>query len=196
MAGFNPHAKSAVLWTQNMLSDEERAFLSGLEYKEQIKGTPFTAVHASLDSPSEWGYIFDIHQVKDTFSYQHTQFCFCGHSHVPVAYCKKTLLRPGELPIDELKLWAVKPDEEGMMFRSDEADEIVLPIQRGCKYLINVGSVGQPRNRDPRATFAVFDTEARTLTRYRLPYDIAGTQEKIRAAGLPECLATRLEHGM
>ena len=196
MAGFNPHAKSAVLWTQNMLSDEERAFLSGLEYKEQIKGTPFTAVHASLDSPAEWGYIFDIHQVKDTFSYQHTQFCFCGHSHVPVAYCKKTLIRPGELPIDELKLWAVKPDEEGMMFRSDEADEIVLPVQRGCKYLINVGSVGQPRNRDPRASFAVFDTEQNTITRYRLPYDIAGTQEKIRAAGLPECLATRLEHGM
>ena len=78
----------------------------------------------------------------------------------------------------------------------DEADEITLPIQPGCKYLINVGSVGQPRNRDPRASFAVYDTEQRVLTRYRLPYDITGTQEKIRAAGLPECLATRLEHGL
>ena len=196
MAGFNPHAKSAVLWTQNMLSEEEQAFLAGLPYKMQVRGTPFTAVHASLDSPSEWGYIFDIHQAMDNFSYQYTQICFCGHSHVPIAYCKKMLARPGESPVDELKLWSVKPDEEGMMFRSDEADEIVLPIQPGCKYLVNVGSVGQPRNRDPRASFAVYDTEQRTLTRYRLPYDIAGTQEKIRAAGLPECLATRLEHGM
>ena len=196
MAGFNPHAKSAVLWTQNTLSDEERAFLAAMPYKMQVRGTPFTAVHASLDSPSEWGYIFDIHQAMDNFSYQYTQICFCGHSHVPIAYCKKMLARPGELPVDELKLWAVKPDEEGMMFRSDEADEIVLPIQPGCKYLVNVGSVGQPRNRDPRASFAVYDDELRTLTRYRLPYDIAGTQEKIRAAGLPECLATRLEHGM
>lgn len=196
MAGFNPHAKSAVLWTQSTLTEEERAFLAGLPYKMQVRGTPFTAVHASLDSPSEWGYIFDIHQAMDNFSYQYTQLCFCGHSHVPIAYCKKMLARPGELPVDELKLWAVKPDEEGMIFRSDETDEIVLPIQPGCKYLINVGSVGQPRNRDPRATFAVYDTDQRTLTRYRLPYDIAGTQEKIRAAGLPECLATRLEHGM
>ena len=72
MAGFNPHAKSAVLWTQSTLSEEEHAFLSGLPYKMQVRGTPFTAVHASLDSPSEWGYIFDIHQAMDNFSYQYT----------------------------------------------------------------------------------------------------------------------------
>ena len=98
MAGFNPHAKSAVLWTQSTLTEEERAFLAGLPYKMQVRGTPFTAVHASLDSPSEWGYIFDIHQAMDNFSYQYTQLCFCGHSHVPIAYTRRCSRGPANCP--------------------------------------------------------------------------------------------------
>ena len=71
----------------------------------------------------------------------------------------------------------------------------LISIQKGWKYLINIGSVGQPRNKDPRASFAIYDTEANTVTRLRLTYDIATAQKKIREAGLPERLALRLERG-
>ena len=74
-------------------------------------------------------------------------------------------------------------------------ETITLNIENGYRYLINVGSVGQPRNRDPRASFAVFDSDAKIVTRYRIPYDLRTTQEKILQAGLPEHLANRLENG-
>ena len=73
---------------------------------------------------------------------------------------------------------------------------IQIPVEQGVKYLINIGSVGQPRNRDPRASFCIYDTDLKVLSRYRLPYDIGQTQRKILAAGLPERLATRLERGL
>ncbi|MCX6985544.1 MAG: metallophosphoesterase, partial [Lentisphaerae bacterium] len=71
----------------------------------------------------------------------------------------------------------------------------VISIQKGWKYLINIGSVGQPRNKDPRASFAIYDTEANTVTRLRLAYDVVTAQNKIRDAGLPDRLAARLERG-
>ncbi len=74
-------------------------------------------------------------------------------------------------------------------------ESMEITMENGWKYLINVGSVGQARNRDPVASFAIYDADASVVTRYRLPYDIATSQEKIRAAGLPERLALRLERG-
>lgn len=196
MEGFNPHAREAVLWTQHQLTDDDKIFLQGLPMVSRIRGTQMTIVHATMDGPGAWGYIYDIHQAIDNFSYQSTQLCFCGHSHVPVTFCRKPFTMSKERLVEELKFWAAKDEELVMGFNSDLADEIVLPIEPGCKYLINVGSVGQPRNRDPRASFAVYDSEAGIVTRYRLPYDLSVTQQKIRDCGLPERLATRLEHGM
>ena len=77
----------------------------------------------------------------------------------------------------------------------DQIDTFQIKIEPGCKYLFNIGSIGQPRNRDPRASFAVYDDTAKTVTRYVLPYDIATTQAKVLAAGLPERLANRLAIG-
>lgn len=191
MLGFNQHAKQAVLWTKNQLNDEERDWLAKLPMKQTVRGTNITIVHATLDSPSSWGYIFDVHHAMDNFSYQFTPLCFCGHSHVPIAFCKKSFTGSNSLLVEEVQEWKAERNEANIGKDPDP----VISIQKGWKYLINIGSVGQPRNKDPRASFAIYDTEANTVTRLRLDYDIATAQKKIRDAGLPERLATRLERG-
>jgi len=195
MEGFNPHARDAVLWTKAKLSPEDMQWLATLPMRLTVKGTSITIVHATLDSPDSWGYIFDAHHAADNFSYQFTQLCFCGHSHVPIAFCKKPVTMRSDKPIEEIPDWAFKRNEGMIPNNVHESDSITLDLQIGYKYLLNVGSVGQPRNRDPRASFAVYDTDAKKVVRYRLPYDIKATQAKIIAAKLPERLATRLERG-
>ena len=195
LEGFNPHAKQAVLWTKSRLSNDEKDWLSKLPLRKRIPGTNITAVHATLDSPESWGYIFDVHHAADNFSYQFTQVCFCGHSHVPTAFCKKPITNRTELPIEEVSGWAFKPGENIIPDDPTVSDELEVSLQSGFKYLFNIGSIGQPRNRDPRASFAVYDTEAKKVMRYRVPYDIETTQQKILAAGLPERLAMRLTVG-
>jgi predicted phosphodiesterase len=195
MDGFNPHAQRAVIWTKNQLDDEERAYLASLPLRRTIPGTNITAVHATLDSPDTWGYIFDSHHAANNFTYQFTQLCFCGHSHVPLAFCKRPITSMIEKPIDEILEWAYNSDD-GMFPRDPSIpDEVVLELKTGYKYLLNVGSVGQPRNHDPRASFAVYDIVEKTVTRYRLPYDIESAQAKILSAELPERLAIRLSNG-
>jgi diadenosine tetraphosphatase ApaH/serine/threonine PP2A family protein phosphatase len=100
-----------------------------------------------------------------------------------------------ENPIEEIVDWAFNRSEGMIPKNIDEADSVQIELQKGFKYLLNVGSVGQPRNRDPRASFAIFDSESKIVTRHRLPYDIKAAQAKIREAGLPERLANRLERG-
>ncbi|MPN62845.1 hypothetical protein SDC9_210598 [bioreactor metagenome] len=155
-----------------------------------------TLVHATLDSPDTWGYVFDMHHAVDNFSYQFTQLCFCGHSHVPVAFAKKPISSMSESAVDILTEWTPKytaREIEGGCFLQTEM--FPVEIKAGYKYLFNIGSIGQPRNRDPRASFAVYDNAARTVTRYCVPYDFVTTQQKILAAGLPERLAIRLASG-
>ena len=77
----------------------------------------------------------------------------------------------------------------------EKADSISCPVQAGYKYLVNIGSVGQPRNRDRRASFVIYDSTTKMLTRHRVPYDFRTAQQKILDAGLPERLASRLERG-
>ncbi len=189
MEGFNPHARAAVLWTKAQLSEEQRHYLAELPMRNSPRGTDFTVVHGTLDSPDTWGYIFDVHNAADNFSYQFTPICFCGHSHVPLAFCKKPVLMHSDRPIADIPQWS------GSLENFEEPAAVELPVERGYKYLINVGSVGQPRNRDPRCSFAVYDVTEKKITRYSLPYDVQTAQEKILAAGLPERLASRLATG-
>lgn len=191
ISGFNPHAKKAVEWTRAHLDEAERNWIGSAPFRTTMQNCNTTLVHATLDSPENWGYIFDAHHAADNFNYQFTSLCFCGHSHVPVAFCKK----PVSSHIEEIEEWNYNPELEDDNFDYTLADELPVEIKVGYKYLFNIGSIGQPRNRDPRASFAVLDTVARYVTRYRLPYDIASQQQKIIDAGLPERLATRLELG-
>ena len=191
MEGFNPHAKAAVLWTKAQLTDEDRKWLAGLPMRLTIKGANMTIVHATLDGPDAWGYIFDTHHAADNFSYQFTQLCFCGHSHVPVAFSKRPIALRVSRTIEEIPEWSSEGDTDFTV-----ADAITVDIEQVDKYLMNVGSIGQPRNHDPRASFCIYDTVKKQVVRYRIPYDIALTQQKIRAANLPERLAARLARGV
>lgn len=197
MAGFNPHAKAAVLWTKSRLSEEQRAWLRNLHLKQTVRGGNMTIVHATLDSPESWGYIFDIYQAKDNFTYQFTQLCFCGHSHVPIAFKRQPFSSaPGTIPVEEIVDWKGRKASIENSKPGDSLDpDPVIKLEKGAKYLINIGSVGQPRNRDPRASFAIYDSDKATVVRYRLEYDIEGAQKNIREAGLPERLALRLAVG-
>jgi len=165
--GFNALAEAAINWTRNQLDKEERAWLRGLRLQQQVRD--FTIVHATLDTPHKWGYVFNQLDAAASFSYQHTSVCFVGHTHVPRAY-----IRDGTV-------------------RAEALD--VLPIENGKKYLINVGSVGQPRDGDWRAAYCIFDTIAKEVELKRVEYDLAGAQAAIIRVGLPIKLADRLGAG-
>ena len=193
MEGFNPNAKRAIFWTRNQLTADERRWLGDSPLRSTIPGMPITLVHATLDSPNTWGYVFDAYHAIDNFSYQLTQICFCGHSHVPVAFCKRPFASGPLRGVEEIRDWVLVNNAIPQDFT--QIEEFQVRIEPGCKYLFNIGSIGQPRNHDPRASFAVYDDTAKTVTRYVLPYDIATAQAKVLAAGLPERLANRLAHG-
>jgi len=167
LEGFNPHAAEAVIWTRNQLTAEDRQWLRDLKYTRMVAN--FTIVHATLDAPQRWGYVFDKLAAAASFPYQNTQVCFFGHTHVPVAFMRDTAVRGGTYS----------------KFKIDPAK----------KYFVNVGAVGQPRDNNPKAGYVIYDMDAGTIELRRLEYDIATTQAKIRAAGLPERLAERLEFG-
>lgn len=167
LEGFNPHAAEAVHWTRNQLTTDDRQWLRDLKYSRMVGN--FTIVHATLDAPQRWGYVFDKLAAAASFPYQNTQVCFFGHTHVPVAFMRDSVVRGGTYS--------------------------KFKIDLSKKYFVNVGAVGQPRDNNPKSAYVVFDTDAGTIELRRLDYDIPTTQEKIRAAGLPERLAERLEFG-
>ena len=193
-AGFNTNAAIAIEWTRKLLSDEDKEFLEAMPMKCLVPGTPITLVHATLDSPEAWGYIFDAHHAVGNFSYQLSTLCFCGHSHVPVAFDKMPFSVGGRL-VDKVSGWTHNMTDPLADDDFSLADELEVKLVKGHKYLFNIGSIGQPRNGDTRASFAIFDSVAQTVTRHRVPYNIAAAQEKVREAGLPERLAARLEWG-
>jgi predicted phosphodiesterase len=167
LEGFNPNAAAAVLWTRAQLSAEECQWLRDLKYTKMIAS--FSIVHATLDAPQRWGYVFDKLAAAASFPYQTTPVCFFGHTHVPVAFMRDTAVRGGTYS----------------KFKIDPSK----------KYFINVGAVGQPRDNNPRAAYVIYDMDAGTIELRRLDYDIAAAQKKILDAGLPERLAERLEYG-
>lgn len=165
--GFNDAAAEAVSWSRNQLTEDDRKWLRDLKYFRLVAN--FSIVHATLDAPQRWGYVFEKLEAAASFTYQNTQVCFFGHTHVPVAFIRDTGVRGGTYS----------------KFR----------VESGKKYFVNVGSVGQPRDGDPRAAYVIYDLPQQTIELRRLDYDIATAQRKIRAAGLPERLAERLSTG-
>ncbi len=165
---FHPLAANVIEWTRSQLSKEEVQYLRNLKLTHVIDG--FTVVHSTLDMPEKWGYVFDGLEAEANFNYQTSSVCFHGHTHVPVIY--ERLNR--------------------VTIRRDFTD---FRTTLGMKYFINTGSVGQPRDGDPRASYIIYEPRSRQGELRRVSYDIATAQEKIRAAGLPERLAKRLEYG-
>jgi predicted phosphodiesterase len=167
LESFNPLAEVAIQWTRDQLTPLEKAWLGALSLISKIRG--FTVVHASLEDPGGWGYVLNQLDAAASFSKQTTKLCFFGHTHNPRAYIKDSSVVG--LPFEQL---IVEPDK---------------------RYFVNVGSVGQPRDGDWRAAYVVFDEEKRMIRLRRLRYDLAKTQGKILAAGLPPRLADRLAYG-
>jgi diadenosine tetraphosphatase ApaH/serine/threonine PP2A family protein phosphatase len=164
---MNPVAAAALEWTRQQLTAEQRQWLTRLRMVRQV--SDFTVVHSTLDQPTHWNYVTNRFDAMSNFSYQFTQVCFHGHTHVPRVYAKSD-------KVEELA-----------------ADSII--IEDGTKYFINIGSVGQPRDGDWRACYAIFDLDHRMVVYRRVEYDISKTQEKIIAAGLPQMLAERIQEG-
>jgi len=167
LEGFNPHAAEAIQWTRHQLTEEDRQWLKDLKYI-RLAGS-FQIVHATLDGPQRWGYVFDKLAAAASFTYQNTAVCFFGHTHVPVAFIRDSMVRGGTYS--------------------------KFKIEPGRKYFINVGSVGQPRDGNPKAAYVIYDMDEGSVELRRLDYDITAAQAKIMAAGLPPRLAERLALG-
>lgn len=171
---FNNFARAAIHWTKPRLRPEDFEFLGQLQFV--VRRPPFTVVHGTLHLPEQFGYVISPVEALDSLDHQDTQLCFVGHSHVPAIY-----LRRDSAPQD---IHVVPHSEAEISYRGFD------------RILMNVGSVGQPRDEDPRAAYGLVDTDLGIASIKRVAYDIAGVQRKIREAGLPEVLANRLALGV
>ena len=164
---FNSAARMAAVWTAEQLSPEGRQYLLELPLVERVES--FTVVHSTLADPASWGYIFNAVGAEEHFYSQKDLLCFIGHTHLPSAFAFTEMVRP--------------------------VRKTSFRLSGTAKFLINVGSVGQPRDKNPDASYVIYDLEEGTIEYKRVPYDIEKAQKKIRDARLPEILASRLSSG-
>lgn len=169
---FNDDARRLVRWTRAELTDENLAYLEGLPPRE-VTGM-FTMAHASPRHPV-WEYILDLQTALENFDYFDTPYCLVGHSHIPALFS-----------LDE-------ESAELNFYLVGHGD--VVDMGRG-RMIINPGSVGQPRDGDSRASYALLDDEALTWTLRRVAYDIGQTQNVMRLHKMPLRLIERLEYGL
>lgn len=169
---FNDAAREAILWTRSVMSERAKGFLKNLPLTSSSKreGIDIFLVHASPRAPEEWNYILTLSDAHRNFYYFQEKLCFIGHSHYP------------------------------FVVEMTGSRQISVRYERPCKfnrdsrYIINAGSVGQPRDGDPRACYVIFNgTEVDFI---RVPYNIELTQQKMRKAGLPYSLIERLSKGV
>lgn len=166
---FNDIAREAILWTRQELTQDNLDWLKELPLSIEMDGMLF--VHASPQQPENWNYIITMGQARAGFQHFTQSICFIGHSHTPFIVENNN----GELHCPETPL---------------------VQCRNNCRYLVNVGSVGQPRDRNPEACYAVYDLESRTIEIRRTSYDMTGAQESILSRGLPPELAERLAYGL
>jgi len=172
LADFNALARTANQWNNQQLEPELRAYLQELPARLPVSADA-TLAHASPRDPI-WEYILDPHTAAANLEHFDTPICFVGHTHVPTVFVSH--------PNAKAEFRRAVPDE-------------LLQLQPDTRYILNPGSVGQPRDGDPRAAYALWDTEAQTVRFNRVAYDIEATQSKMLAAGLPDLLAERLAFG-
>jgi diadenosine tetraphosphatase ApaH/serine/threonine PP2A family protein phosphatase len=165
---FNRHAAAAADWTAHNASRETLDWLAALPLLARREGV--VLVHATPSAPAAWNYCMQVEDALAEMEAYTEAVCLIGHSHYPGSF-----------------------ERDGEEIRYTRAPELVL--HEGRQYLINVGSVGQPRDGDPRAAYALYDLSARRLRHVRVEYDIPAAQAKILAAGLPPFLANRLAAG-
>lgn len=158
--GFNSQAAEAVRWTREQLVEVDRKWLHELPLVREVAG--FTIVHATLDAPRRWGYVFDRLAAGASFNHQRSAVCFFGHTHIPVAFVRDSVVRGGTYS--------------------------KFTVEKGEQYFVNPGAVGQPRDNNPKAAYLTYDLDSHFIELRRVDYDIPGAQGAIIAAGLPKRL--------
>jgi len=172
LAYFNTYARAAVIWTRAQLSREDSTWLARLPLTLDLEDC--SVAHGTYHRPERYDYVQGESDADASLDRLPTPVCFVGHSHVPIA-----LVRLEDDPL-----------------RTARAEGFDIELSDVRRALINVGSVGQPRDDDPRAAYAVFDSEEQRVVIERVRYDIDVEARRIRAAGLPPVLADRLFHGV
>lgn len=167
---FNGDARKSALWTGRQLSDPNRQFL--LDLPETAVTGNVTLAHGSPRFPN-WEYVLDAQTAAENFHYFETPVCLVGHSHIPLIF-----YRYGS---EQETSWLILKEKNVLHLES--------------KSILNPGSVGQPRDGDPRASYAIFEPETSTWQQFRVEYDIKAVQKRIQAAGLPVSHASRLTSG-
>jgi predicted phosphodiesterase len=171
VANFNPIAALAAKWTAAQLSVEESRFIEAQSPEAKTAG--FTLAHGSPRHPV-WEYILNSEDATENFSFFDTKTCFVGHTHIAMVAALKSTDKRADL----------RPFKDGE----------TIDLSSG-RYIINCGSVGQPRDRDPRAAYGVLDLERGTVEAHRVAYEVSQTQVQMRQAGLPDPLIARLARG-
>lgn len=164
---FNREAMEGVMWTRGQLNEAEVTYIRNMALTAEVEGG--ILVHSTPAGPEGFGYIFTVPDAMRAFNCMGPGVCFVGHSHIPITF------------------WV----EDGIKYDTESQ----IDLSKAEKALVNVGSVGQPRDHDPRAAYALYDTEAKSLEIRRLDYDYGAASRKIMAAGLPESNAYRIAVG-
>ncbi len=169
---FNEIARLAIVWTRSVLSERVKRFFKNLPFVSRYKHNEIDilSVHASPREPEKWHYILTLRDAQINFYYFNEKICFIGHSHYPFV--------------------VERADSGELTVRTDNP----FILKDNCRYIINAGSVGQPRDGDPRACYVIFN--GREIEFIRLQYDLKKTQKKMKEAGLPAPLIERLEKGV
>jgi diadenosine tetraphosphatase ApaH/serine/threonine PP2A family protein phosphatase len=168
---MNPTAASAANWTRDQLSATHRAFLDSLPYTATLPGADdVLLVHGGADQPEKWHYVTDGDTARRSLDACSARVVICGHVHTPAVYGAGTGRMAGHTPVDG----------------------IPIPLMASRRWHVVLGSVGQPRDRNPAASYSIFDTVRHEITFQRVPYDVTKASAAIRAAGLPTGLADRL----
>jgi predicted phosphodiesterase len=166
---LNPVARQSAEWTRAQLGDTDLALISDLDMDAHL--AEIYLVHASPHTPDQWRYIISTNEAELAFDHFDEHICFYGHSHLPMIFSKSS---------------------EGGVRQQIGHD---FDLDREKRYLVNVGSVGQPRDNDSRAAYVTFNTDTGDITYHRVDYDIERTQQLMRKAGLPALLTDRLAVG-
>lgn len=168
---FNGEAKRSLIYHEQVLSASNMDFIKSLPSNVKVRGEA-SIVHGSPRDPV-WEYILNAMTASLNFDYFDTPWCFVGHTHLPSMF--------------------IRDEEQTRILVSPTQPDTIVQLRP--KMILNPGSVGQPRDRDPRASYAIYDTEARTWTPKRVTYNIPEVQERIRAAKLPEKHAIQIAEG-
>ena len=168
---FHAEAAACCVWNGRQLSDANRQYL--LELPQVIREGDVTLVHGSLRDPV-WEYLAHAEAVRANFALMATPYLAVGHTHIPMVFEES---RNGAAP------------------RAHSPSGTSAPMAASVRAILNPGSVGQPRDGDPRASYAIWDSGRRTISHHRVEYDVGRTQAEMAQAGLPPRMAARLEFG-